>query len=106
MKTYKGLKIATAILFVFSTMFVGLFVTDILIHGQHILTGIALFIWVNLAIFALAVPMVVSVVGAIITFIKWKKQKCGLGTFIYFVIFTFLPILVYFCSITAINIIL
>ena len=87
-------------------MFVGLYVTDILIHGQHILIGIALFIWVNLSIFALAVPTVVSLIGAIISFIRWRKEKCNLGTFIYFAIFTFLPVLVYLCSVMAINIFL
>ena len=45
-------------------------------------------------------PMIVSLVGMIITIVNKKRSACTLGSVIYFIVFTVLPVVVFFiCTI-------
>ena len=100
LKKFKALKIVTAVLFSVATLFVVYLAIDIASSPQNIGTAFALVLWICLAIGILAVPMIVSLVGMIITIVNKKRSACTLGSVIYFIVFTGLPVVVFFiCTI-------
>ena len=100
LKKFKALKIVTAVLFAIATLFVVYLAIDIASSPQNIGTAFALVIWICLAIGILAVPMIVSLVGMIIAIVNKKRSACTLGSVIYFIVFTALPVVVFFiCTI-------
>lgn len=100
LKKFKALKIATAVLFAVATLFVVYLAIDIASSPQNIGTAFALVIWICLAIGILAVPMIVSLVGMILAIVNKKRSACTLGSVIYFIVFTVLPVIVFFiCTI-------
>ncbi len=105
LKKFKALKIVTAILFAVATLFVVYLAIDIASSPQNIGTAFALVIWICLAIGILAVPMIVSLVGMILAIVNKKRSACTLGSVIYFIVFTVLPVVVFFICIIMFNLV-
>lgn len=105
LKKFKALKIVTAILFAVATLFVVYLAIDIASSPQNIGTAFALVVWICLAIGILAVPMIVSLVGMILAIVNKKRSACTLGSVIYFIVFTVLPVVVFFICIIMFNLV-
>lgn len=105
MKTYKGLKIITAILFIIATAYSSWIMADIITDAQtNGWAGLGIIAWIAAAGIALAVPLLFSLIGLISSIIKKARALCSTGTLIYFIVFTLLPFVVYFGSILVFDI--
>ena len=103
---FKLLKIFTAVLYAIATVLSVVFMIDILNEPQNIGTAFALVVWLCLGAFALAVPLIISLVGLIVCALKVKKGESSKGSVIYFSIFSALPIITYFVCVFIFNIVL
>lgn len=98
-------KIVVALIYVLVTAFIAYLLIDALNtpppqQGQIDGRGFALAAFIILAIiFGLIgylANVITSIIGIIVSSSHKKQQKCGNGSIVYFVIFTFLPIISFF----------
>ncbi len=106
MKSYKVYKIIIAVIFAIITILSSIMLADVLITEQNIGTAFALAVWLVLAIPAFSVSAVLSLIGVIITAIKKKQGLCTVKTLVYFIVFTVLPVVVFFASVGIFNLVL
>ncbi len=101
LRRYPVLKIITAIVFAITTIFFIYVYADVLNTpvnkpedglGKGI--GIAVILVVGLLLY---IPSIIlAIIGLIITIISYIKKICSLGTMIYFIVFTLLPVMAFF----------
>ena len=96
LKNFKVLKIVTAVLYALAAIITLWFMIDIALTPKNIGTAFAIVLWLAIAIPVLAVPLIVSLVGLILSAINKKRLQCTLGSMIYFAIFTALPVITFF----------
>ena len=107
MKTYKGLKIITAILLIIATTYSSWMMADIIASAKtNSWAGLGVVAWIVVAAIALAIPLLFALIGLILSIIKKSRAECTTGTLIYFIVFTVLPFAVYFGCILFFNILL
>ncbi|MBQ7235911.1 MAG: hypothetical protein IJX03_01995 [Clostridia bacterium] len=104
-KNFKVLKIITAVLYVVATAFVVWFMVDIATAPENLGTAFAIIAWFAIAIPTLAVPLIVSLVGLILSAMNKKRSQCTLGSVIYFAVFTALPIITFLICILVFNLV-
>ena len=106
MQNYKVLKIITAILFIIATAYSVWMLADIIVDSKtNGWAGLGMIAWIVVAAIALAIPLIVALIGLISSIIKCSKSLCTIGTLVYFIVFTLLPLVVYFGCILAFNLI-
>ena len=104
-KSYKALKIITAVLFSIATLFVVGFMLDIVKEPQSVGTAFAIAIWLIITLPVLALPMFLSLISLIIMILKKKRAECSGRTVIFFAVFTVLPIVIFLICVLVLKII-
>lgn len=104
-KSFKTLKIVAAVLYAISAFITVWFMIDIAVSPENLGTAFAIVLWIVIAIPVLAVPLIVSLVGLILSAINKKRLQCTLGSVIYFAVFTALPIITFLICILVFNLV-
>lgn len=103
-KTYKGLKIAIAIVFLLACAFYVIQYIELFNSYSSENFGLSLAVFLTVIVIIIA-PMVyaptiiLSVIGLISAIINLNKKRCSKGSLIYFIVFTLLPFVLYFAMI-------
>ena len=104
-KSFKTLKIVAAVLYAISAFITVWFMIDIAVSPENLGAAFAIVLWIVIAIPVLAVPLIVSLVGLILSAINKKRLQCTLGSVIYFAVFTALPIITFLICILVFNLV-
>ncbi len=102
LKSYNGLKISTTILQVLILgLIVLLLATSVDTTNPNWKLGYAIVFAIILSygMIALAIPLIISIVGLIKSIISFNKEECSLGTLIYFIVTTITPFVIFGLSI-------
>ena len=99
MKNFKAYKIIVAVIFAIVLILSSILVVDILSGGESIGKAFGFVVWLVFAIIGFAVPMVMSLIGTILSAIKSKQGLCTIKTLVYFIVFSVLPIIAFFASV-------
>ena len=103
MKSYKVYQIIVAVIFAIVTILSSIMLADMIKTGKGVGTALTFIIWLILAIIGFAVPMIMSLIGTITCAVKRKQGLCDTKTLVYFIVFTALPLIVFFASILILN---
>ena len=98
MKSYKAYKIIVAVIFAVITILSSIFLADALMSEESLGRGLGYVVWIILAIPAFAVSVITSLIGVILSVIKRKQGLCSGKTLTFFIVFSVLPVIVFFLS--------
>ena len=99
MKTYKKYKIVVAIILSLITVLSSIFMADVITTEEGLGKAVGFVLWLIFASPCFLVALILSLVGVILAIINKKKGLCENKTLLYFIIFTILPIVIYFATV-------
>ncbi|MBO7344569.1 MAG: hypothetical protein J6U92_01355 [Clostridia bacterium] len=99
MKTYKKYKIVIAIILFLITVLSSIFMADIITTEEGLGKAVGFVLWLVFASPCFLAVLILSLIGVILAIVNKKKGLSENKTLLYFVIFTILPIVIYFATV-------